>query len=130
MEIYEITTGLQHIGVPTDDMEKTVGFYTSLGFLVALSTVNEAAGEKVTFLQNHDLVVEAYENGRAAMKTGAVDHICLNVTDIEKAFAIISRGSYEMLDKEIQYLPFWEKGVRFFTILGPNREKIEFAQRL
>ena len=33
-----------------------------------------------------------------------------------------------MLDSEINSLPFFEKGVRFFTILGPNAEKIEFNQ--
>ena len=27
-------------------------------------------------------------------------------------------------------LPFWENGVKYFTILGPNREKLEFNQYL
>lgn len=35
-----------------------------------------------------------------------------------------------MLDAEIQFLPFWENGVRFFTIVGSNKEKIEFSQYL
>ena len=40
------------------------------------------------------------------------------------------QAGYTMLDKEVQFLPFWEKGVRFFTILGPNGEKVEFSQML
>ncbi|MDD3243533.1 MAG: VOC family protein, partial [Eubacteriales bacterium] len=31
---------------------------------------------------------------------------------------------------EVKGLPFWANGVRFFTILGPNAEKIEFSQML
>ena len=27
-------TGLQHIGIPTNDMEKTLEFYLSLGFVI------------------------------------------------------------------------------------------------
>ena len=34
------------------------------------------------------------------------------------------------LQDEIHFLPFWDKGVRFFTIKGPNEEKIEFSQFL
>lgn len=33
-------------------------------------------------------------------------------------------------DHEIQFLPFWTKGVRFFMVKGPNRETIEFCQKL
>lgn len=38
-------TGLQHIGIPTNDIEKTTAFYHELGFETAFETVNEAAGE-------------------------------------------------------------------------------------
>ena len=27
-------------------------------------------------------------------------------------------------------LPFWDNGVKYFTVLGPNREKVEFNQYL
>ena len=67
-------TGLQHIGLPTNDLEETVAFYEMLGFQVAFRTVNEAAGERMA--------------------------------------------------------PFWENGVKFFTVVGPNKEKVEFSQYL
>jgi hypothetical protein len=35
-----------------------------------------------------------------------------------------------MLDTKIQLLPFWEQGVKFFTVLGPNEERVEFSQYL
>ncbi len=126
----KLVTGLQHIGIPTNDMGKTLDFYRTLGFHAALQTVNEAAGEKVTFLRLGDVTIEAYENKKAAMVHGAVDHIALNVTDIEEAFQLVKEKGFPMLDTEIQFLPFWENGVKFFTILGPNSEKVEFSQYL
>ena len=43
MKFPEMLTGVQHIGVPTNDLEKTVAFYETLpGFQPVLETVNEA----------------------------------------------------------------------------------------
>ena len=126
----ENITGVQHIGIPTNDMEKTLEFYHALGFETAFETINEEAGEKVVFLRCKNLVVEAYENHQAVGKDGAVDHIALDVLDIEEAFSWVKTLGYEMLDPEIRFLPFWEAGVRFFTILGPHHERIEFSQML
>lgn len=130
MDWTENVNGIQHIGIPTNDMEKTIGFYRSLGFEMALDTVNEAAGERVCFLRLKNLCVEAYQNGCAVERPGAIDHVALDVVDVEAAFAKAAEAGCTMLDKEIQFLPFWEKGVRFFTILGPNGEKVEFSQML
>lgn len=123
-------TGIQHIGIPTNDIEKTEAFYHELGFETAFETVNEAAGEKVKFLRCKNIVIETYENHQAALRNGAIDHLALDVTDIEETFRQIKAAGYPMLDEEIQFLPFWERGVKFFTIEGPNKEKIEFSQML
>jgi hypothetical protein len=32
--------------------------------------------------------------------------------------------------KEPVYLPFWEKGIKYFNVLGPDGERVEFAERL
>ena len=65
--------------------------------------MNEEANEKVAFLKLNTLVVETYENKAAALNTTA---------------------------DTIHFLPFWENGVKFFTIEGPNKEKVEFSQYL
>ena len=49
MDLKTYTTGIQHIGIPTNDIEKTIAFYQKLGFEIALQTVNEEADEKVVF---------------------------------------------------------------------------------
>lgn len=130
MDIKKNVTGVQHIGIPTNDIEKTIGFYKGLGFEIALFTLNEAADEKVAFLQLGNLVIETYENKAAVMKWGAIDHIALNVKNIDEVFEEIRSAGYRLLDNAVQSLPFWEHGVRFFTIVGPNEEKIEFCEKL
>ncbi len=77
-----------------------------------------------------DLVIEVFENHKAALKNGAIDHIALNVVDIEIAFDFVRKLGYELINKEILYLSFWKKVIRFFTIIGPNKEKVEFSQYL
>lgn len=130
MNLQELTAGIQHIGIPTNDIEKTVAFYNGLGFETALRTKNEAAGEPVAFLRLKNLTIETYETRAAKNRAGAIDHIALNVADIDRAFQAAKAEGYSLLDKEVQFLPFWEHGVRFFTIEGPNAEKIEFSQML
>lgn len=130
MKLANLTAGLQHVGIPTQDINRTITFYTGLGFEIALKTHNEAASEDVCFLRLKNLYVETWQTKAAVGKPGAIDHISLDVTDIEDAFQQVSAGGYHMLDAEIQFLPFWQNGVRFFTILGPNGEKLEFSQML
>lgn len=124
MDIKDFTTGVQHIGIPTDDIEKTIEFYHALGFETALRTINGT--EEVAFLQLHNLTIETYQNRQAKMEYGAID-----VKDIENLFNVVKEaGSFKMLDRQVNSLPFWNNGVKFFTIEGPNREKIEFCEKL
>ena len=128
MSFPQVLTGVAHIGIPTNDLDKTIAFYKKLGFVSALETVNKAAGERVAFLQLGDLMIETYESDETAGKPGAIDHLALKARDIEAAFKAVKALGYEMVNDEIEFLPFWENGVRFFTFYGPNREKIEFSQ--
>ncbi len=124
MSFPQVLTGVAHIGIPTNDLDKTIAFYKKLGFVSALETVNKAAGERVAFLQLGDLMIETCENHRAAEKAGAIDHVALATTDIEAAFAAAKEAGMHLLHSSIQSLPFWENGVRFFMVEGPNKERI------
>ena len=126
MAFSKIATGLQHIGIPTNDLNQTIDFYQSLGFELAHRTAN--GDEQVEFLQLGNLMIETYQNFKAARINGAVDHIAINVTDVEEARRIADSMGLEVIEEG--QLPFWENGVKYFTILGPNREKLEFNQYL
>ena len=121
-------TGIQHVGIPTQNMEATKEFYEKLGFEAAFETVND--GNKVIFFKLENLVMEAYESDEAIMKVGAIDHVAIDVKDIEQTYKDICKMELNTLQDEIHFLPFWDNGVRFFTIKGPNEEKIEFSQFL
>lgn len=126
MAFTKLATGVQHIGVPTNDIAKTIDFYEKLGFVNAHQVDNN--GELVAFLKLGDLVIETYQNGKAVGEAGAVDHIAINVTDVDAARRIADEMGLEVI--EAGQLPFWSNGVKYFTVLGPNREKIEFNQYL
>lgn len=130
MDLKTYSTGIQHIGIPTNDIEKTIAFYKELGFETALQTINKEADEKVAFLKLKTLVIETYENKAAKLESGAIDHVAVNVNDIEEVYQYISEKKLNTTNDTIHFLPFWENGVRFFTIEGPNMEKIEFSQYL
>ncbi|MDE5923632.1 MAG: VOC family protein, partial [Muribaculum sp.] len=66
----------------------------------------------------------------ATRTTGAIDHVALDVQDIDTLFTKVTALGHKALEGHICSLPFWEKGVKFFTIKGPDGEKIEFCERL
>lgn len=106
--------GVAHVGLPTNDLQKTVEFYKSLGFEVIMQSYNEKAGEKVAFLQIKNYCIETFENGQAAMSDGAYQHVALDVEDIESMYQKICNEKYTVITDGIEELPFWEKGVKFF----------------
>lgn len=126
----DFALGLQHVGLPTNDLKATIAFYESLGFETVYQVKNEAAGEDVAFLRLKNLTIEAYENGQAAMKSGAIDHIAIDVVDVEAAYRLAQEQGYQIVSNGVEFLPFWQKGVKFFILLGPNQERVEFNQYL
>lgn len=43
---------------------------------------------------------------------------------------IAAAAGLNTTNDEVHFLPFWENGVKFFTIEDPNKEKVEFSQYL
>ena len=126
--IQNTVKGIQHIGIPTNDLSKTTAFFEKLGFSVALRT--ETPREQVAFMRLGDITIEIYENGMAVGAPGAIDHIALDVSDIEEAYRAVHSLGFEAIEGDIQFLPFWTRGVRYFTIMGPEGEKVEYSQML
>jgi len=51
--------------------------------------------------------------------------------DINRAYAEIKSAGLEILEENAPvFLPFWEHGVKYFTVRGPDGEKVEFNQIL
>jgi lactoylglutathione lyase len=131
--------GLQHVGIPVTDLERSKAFYAQLGFVEIMRTDLPGAAEaiQVAMMQHGKLIFALYQLDREERQEiskrtdGHIDHLALDVTDIEQAYREICAAGLEVLeDAAPVYLPFWDQGVRYFTIRGPDGEKIEFNQRL
>lgn len=129
MEIKDFCTGLQHIGVPTLDIDKTIGFYESLGFETIYRRTNDN-GQRVAFLQFGNLQVETYDKEPVAMQAGAFQHIAIDVKNIEALYEVVQKQGFNIIEPPIHDLPYWEHGIRYFKIEGPNKETIEFCEKL
>jgi len=126
----DLVSGIQHVGIPTINIDRTVDFYQGLGFDLAFSTTDDSGNLDVAFLKLKNLVIETYQEGTELSQTGSINHIAIDVNDVEEVFKKLMEKNYDILDKEINFLPFWQNGVKFFTIKGPNNEQIEFSEML
>jgi catechol 2,3-dioxygenase-like lactoylglutathione lyase family enzyme len=126
METY--ITGLQHIGIPTKDLSGSLKFYEGLGFKEFYRTVND--GVEVSYLELKGAVIEIYTSDAANPVTGAIDHITLDVTDIEAVYELAKENGYVIVDGGgINDLPFFN-GIRYIMLEGVNKERIELTQKL
>ncbi len=121
--------GLQHIGIPTAELEKTIAFYQQFGFEIQWRKDNSET-DKVAFLSCGSCVIETYLTEKPAMVNGAVDHIAIDVSDIDKVYSYVTSLGYSAIENQITYLPFFDNGVKYFSIKGVNSEKVEFNQKL
>jgi len=131
-------TGPQHLGIPVTDLEKSRQFYERLGFRQVMSADLPQGNEsvKVAMMDFKGFIIELYQlTGEdlaeiRSRKDGHIDHIALDVRDIGEAFRELKAAGLRVLEKEPVYLPFWEKGIRYFNVLGPGGERVEFSERL
>ena len=74
-------------------------------------------------------VTATWEGDPAPLTTGAINHWAFDTPDIEAAFENAKELGLKFKDTEIQHIDsFWEHGIRFFNVYGPNGETIEFCQ--
>jgi len=119
--------GYQHVGIPAEDIEETRKFYTSLGFKAKYETINNE--KPVVFYELGDILIETYERKEGVAKvTGAVDHIALNAVDIVSCYEELKKGGFDIAEGPC-HLPFWDHGVIYVVINGPNKERVEFIQQ-
>jgi catechol 2,3-dioxygenase-like lactoylglutathione lyase family enzyme len=130
--------GLQHIGIPVTNLEVSVPFYASLGFIDTMQASFQHEGEagKCIMMKQGDLIIELYQlpdsalSDIAARTDGPIDHIALGVKNIDETFSIMKKSGFTIPEDSPVFLKFWEKGCRYFNIIGPDGEKLEFNQIL
>ncbi|AKP36598.1 VOC family protein [Leuconostoc mesenteroides] len=124
MAFADYYSGLQHVGIPSSSLEQSEVFWTKLGFK---KTGDFPAGN-VIFMQRENLVIETWSGDEVAGKPGAINHISMDTTDADAAFDAANAEGFTLIDSEVQHLPFWDKGIKFFNLQGPDGVIVEFCE--
>ena len=129
---------LQHVGIPVTNIAVSEAFYTALGFHKVMHkpfTMDKNTGTCI-MMNNGNILIELYQLPEHMLQKireradGHVDHIAFDVEDIEITFTALKKARLRIIEEEPVFLPFWDKGCRYFNILGPDGERLEFNQIL
>lgn len=137
-QISSLINHIQHIGIPVTDIAVSEAFYSQLGFSNVMQSPFKEDGETGTciMMKNKSVIIEMYQlpeqklNEIRSRKDGHIDHITFDVDDIDVAFAALKYASFRVIEEAPVFLPFWGKGCKYFNILGPDGERLEFNQIL
>lgn len=129
---------IQHVGLPVTDLAASEAFYRRLGFAnVMASGFDDRGGRGAVAMMRRDaMILELYQMPEAELqairerKDGHIDHIAFDVDDIDSAFAALGTAGFSVVEEEPVFLPFWNKGCKYFNVLGPDGERLEFNQIL
>ncbi|MBW8327442.1 MAG: VOC family protein [Prolixibacteraceae bacterium] len=137
-QISSLINHLQHIGIPVTNVVASEAFYTQLGFEKVMQSPFQEDGQTGTcvMMKNKSIIIELYQLPAHKLqeirnrKDGHIDHITFDVDDIDVAFAALKNASYQVIESAPIFLPFWQNGCKYFNILGPDGERLEFNQIL
>jgi len=124
-------TGLQHISIPSSDIQATIDFYESMGFKISDETMYLDT-IRVVYLTLKNITIEVREDDSPAGIGGSIEHIAFDVTDIDAVYEFCKEKGYKITHggEIILLYPFLKNGVRCLMIEGPNKEVIELSQIL
>jgi lactoylglutathione lyase len=131
-------TAIQHVGIPVTDIKVSEDFYSKLGFenvMQAKFIHNNEEGICI-MMQQGNIMMELYQMPQkelvtiAARKDGHIDHVAFDVDDIDKTFDVLSGAGYQIAEEMPVQLNFWKNGCKYFNIIGPDGERLEFNQVL
>lgn len=122
--------GLAHIGVFISNMENSMKFYTeNLNFVS--EGIDDLGATKIGFLRNGGCVIElvCHETYSNPPTRGIVDHICLEVEDIDGLVAELkAKGIAMENDASVGYSDKIRGGVKNIFFRGPDGERIELME--
>lgn len=132
----EEITGLAHIGVFVQNIEKSKEFYTDV---LCFECFSEASVEteqgviKIAFIRLGSCVIELVEFPEHDKRSldGVVAHIALNVNDIDlMQICLEKKGVKFETEKPVDLPMVFDNGVRYINLHGPDGEIIELNQTL
>ena len=123
---------LDHLGMAVSDVEKAKDFYVDvLGGNIIGTFRCDGNDFNVYFVKVGETVYEMYQEEVPEAAQGKIDHVAYVSDDIERDYAFCVNAGYKICTDGIEAIPtFWENGCRYFKILSPTGEQVEFSQTL
>lgn len=129
---------IQHIGMPVTDLKRSEAFYEKLGFANVMASGFDYQGGRgsVTMMRRDAMILELYQMPEAQLqeirsrKDGHIDHVAFDVDNIDDTFSTLKNAAFSIVEDAPVFLPFWKNGCKYFNILGPDGERLEFNQIL
>ena len=127
---------LQHVGIPVTNIAISEAFYARFGFKNVMQSPFTLDGETGTciMMQHTTITIELYQLPASKLQeirqrvNGHIDHIAFDVDDVDAVFATLKQASFTILEEAPVFLSFWKKGCKYFNIVGPDGERLEFNQ--
>ena len=121
--------GLAHIGVFVSNMERSMKFYMdNLNF--ESQGIDDLGATKIGFLKNGGCIIElvCHETYSNPPTRGIIDHICLEVEDIDGLVADLKAKGIAMETEAVGYSDKIRGGVKNIFFRGPDGERIELME--
>jgi len=125
---------IQHIGLPVTNLKTSEAFYQKLGFTNVMASGFDYHGARgsVAMMRRGSMIFELskcpkHNSQKSALEqtaTSTTSH--LTWTTSTKLFAALKCAAFTIVEDVPVFLPFWNKGCKYFFILGPDGERLEF----
>lgn len=136
-KITTMINSLQHVGIPVSDIAVSEAFYSQFGFRKVMQSTFMVEDESGTciMMKYREIILELYQMPAKQMpeikirKDGHIDHIAFDVDDIDHAFELVKKASFHVMEeKPVLLESFWNRGCKYFNIIGPDGERLELNQ--
>ena len=117
--------GLHHAGVHVASLERSIAFYQAVFGLRPAERLSVGA-EQIAFLEAASSHVELIADDTAGRQTGVVDHLALEVDDVDAWVAWLRERGVPLLDQAPIEVP--TLSARILFCLGPDGERIELFE--
>jgi lactoylglutathione lyase len=119
--------GLHHAGVHVSDLGRSADFYRAVfGFDQSVAWRLRLGAEVIVFLHAGDARLELIADGLGNRKTGAIDHVALEVDNLDRWLIRLREQGVQLLDDAPIEVP--QLGARILFCLGPDGERIELFE--
>ncbi|MGI9145076.1 MAG: VOC family protein [Chloroflexota bacterium] len=117
--------GLHHVGVYVSSLERSIAFYRDVFGLQVAERLDFDA-EQIAFLSVGSARLELIQANPAQRSGGVVDHLALEITNLDSFVESLHERGVRMLDEAPISLP--ALGARILFCLGPDAERIELLE--